>query len=199
MPSLIYRSPILYELSMTALYGRHYDARYRAVADLIEPESSVLDLCCGPAVIYRRYLRKKGIAYSGFDINPVFVEKVIDRGALARQRDVSDPQPLPQADYVLMQASLYHFLPDPQPLLRRMVEAARRAVIIAEPIRNLATSRSPFLSSLGSLLSDAGNGAERLRFTEAALDKTIAECFGSIEGSFLIEGGREKVYVHYLK
>ena len=40
--------PRLRDCVMLALYGRHYGARYRAVADLIPDGSSVLDLCCGP-------------------------------------------------------------------------------------------------------------------------------------------------------
>jgi SAM-dependent methyltransferase len=184
---------------MMALYGRHYDARYRAVANAIENGASVLDVCCGPAVIYRRYLRAKRVAYVGLDINPSFVRRVIESGALAEVRDVRDSIPLPEADYVLMQASLYHFLPDARPVLQRMRDASRHAIIIAEPIRNLATSRLPLVSSVSRLLTDAGAGSEPLRFSEAGLDRMIAEAFGRIDDSFLIEGGREKVYVHYLE
>lgn len=198
MPSLIYRSPFLYELSMRALYGRHYEARYRAIADLIEPQSTVLDLCCGPAVIYQRHLRHKHVVYTGLDINETFVRKVIDVGGLGNLRDIRDPQPLPRTDYVLMQASLYHFLPDPRPVLSRMLEAATRAVIVAEPIRNLTTSRLPLIGSFSGLLTNAGSGSERSRFTEPDLDQVVTEVLGGTDGSFLINGGREKVYVSYV-
>ena len=52
--SLIYRSATGYELLMRALYGRHYADRMRAVADEVPAGSSVLELCCGPATLYRR-------------------------------------------------------------------------------------------------------------------------------------------------
>lgn len=183
---------------MRLLYGRHYEARYQAIADLIKPLSTVLDLCCGPAVIYQRHLRQKRVSYFGVDTNPGFVHKVFEAGAVGSVRDVRDPQPFPKADYVLMQASLYHFLPDPIPVLRRMLDAANDTVIIAEPIRNLTGSSLPFIGSLSSLLTDAGNGSEPSRFTETHLDHVITQAFGSAESSFLIEGGREKVYVHHI-
>ncbi|MFS8086996.1 MAG: class I SAM-dependent methyltransferase [Acidobacteriota bacterium] len=195
MPSLIYRSSFVYELSMMVLYGRHYGARYRAIADLIKTGSTVLDLCCGPAILYQRHLREKSVAYIGIDINERFVQRVIESGALGRVGDLRSAEPLPQADYVLMQASLYHFLPDPLPVLRRMREAAKQAVIIAEPVRNLTSSGLPMLGSFSSLLTDAGNGAEQARFNEQTLDELITDSFGGTRRSFLIEGGREKVYV----
>ena len=71
--SLIYRSSSFYEFTMLALYGRHYGSRYRAVADLIPGGSSVLDLCCGPALLYHRYLRHKSVRYTGLDVNAKFI------------------------------------------------------------------------------------------------------------------------------
>src|SRR5436305_14222025 len=52
--SLIYRSALGYELVMRALYGRHYAERMRAVAAEVPHGSSVLELCCGPATLYKR-------------------------------------------------------------------------------------------------------------------------------------------------
>lgn len=57
---------------MALLYGRHYSSRYQAIADLIQPASTVLDLCCGPGVLYRRFLRKKAVNYTGIDLNSNF-------------------------------------------------------------------------------------------------------------------------------
>src|SRR5262245_23908878 len=79
--SPIYKSTTIYELAIFALYGRHYSSRCREVADLIAAGSSVLDLCCGPARIYRRYLREKSIDYTGVDISQKFVNRLIARGA----------------------------------------------------------------------------------------------------------------------
>ena len=78
--SFIYKSSTAYELAMLLLYGRHYSSRYRAIAELIPPASNVLDLCCGPAFLYRRYLRAKSVPYTGLDINAKFIEQVARLG-----------------------------------------------------------------------------------------------------------------------
>ena len=75
--SLIYRNASVYELAMLLLYGRHYASRYRAISELIPDGSSVLDLCCGPALLYHRCLRAKDVQYTGFDINSRFIEQLI--------------------------------------------------------------------------------------------------------------------------
>lgn len=194
-PSLIYRSPALYELAMIGLYGRHYPSRYRALADLIPPQSSVLDLCCGPAVLYSRYLRRKSVDYAGLDINETFIKRLIRRGVHAKVWDVSKDDPLPSADYVIMQASLYHFLPDPLPILNRMLEAARKQVIVAEPIHNLTHAKLPILASFARLLTNPGSGIQSFRFTEHTLDDLIGNVYSPPAQATLIRGGREKLYV----
>src|SRR5947208_245210 len=135
---------------MRTLYGRHYGARYRAIADLVPAGSSVLDLCCGPGFLHDPHLRGKGVVYTGLDINRRFVARLRRRGATALVWDLNDGRELPTADFVVIQASLYQFLPEPRPLLRRMLRAAREAVVVAEPIRNLSTSRFSWLAALAS-------------------------------------------------
>jgi SAM-dependent methyltransferase len=193
--SLIYHSTLLYELVMMALYGRHYFARYRAVAGLIPAGSSVVDVCCGPATLYHRYLRPKGVRYTGLDLNDRFLRRLKRRGASGQVWDLRTGGPLPRADYVVMQASLYHFLPDPAPVVDRMLAAARARVVLAEPVRNLATSRVPVLAALARRHTDPGSGAAAGRFTEANLDKFFARYAERVREAFLIPGGREKVYV----
>lgn len=193
--SLVYRSPLAYELVMLLLYGRHYWARYRVIAGLIAPGASALELCCGPGVLFGRYLKRKRVDYLGLDLNARFVHRIGRMGGRAQVWDLSSEQPLPAADYVVMQASLYHFLPDAGPVIERMRRAAHRAVIVAEPIRNLSTSRVPLLSALARRATDAGQGARPLRFTEESLDGLLGGSEAGLRESFCIPGGREKVYV----
>ena len=94
-----------------------------------------------------------------------------------------------------MQASLYHFLPKPESVLGRMLRAARKAVIVAEPIRNWSNSRSSIFSVLGRRLTDPGTGQHMLRFSEEAFDKIFESYSPLVVKSFLIPGGREKVYI----
>jgi len=194
-PSIIYRSARLYELAMLLLYGRHYYSRYRAIAELIPEAATVVDVCCGPGVLYTRYLRKKNVAYTGLDMNEHFVEEMVRRGVQAFVWDMRSDAALPRGDYVVMQASLYHFLPNPRAVLDRMLAAARKKVIVSEPIRNLSDSNSTLLSAIGKRFTNAGSGAENLRFSETSLDELMATFGSRVERSFLIPGGREKVVV----
>ena len=194
-PSLVYRSALVYESAMLVLYGRHYFSRYRVIADLIPQNASVVDVCCGPARIYHRHLKRKGVRYYGLDINQRFISKLVRAGAGGEIWDLTNERELPPADYVVMQASLYHFLPDGAAIVDRMVRAARRQVIIAEPIRNLADSKIPFLSALARRQTDPGIGEQSHRFTESTLDKLMSRYTSRPNRSFLIPGGREKVFV----
>ncbi|WP_406697788.1 class I SAM-dependent methyltransferase [Singulisphaera sp. Ch08] len=195
--SLVYRNSFTYELVMRLLYRRHYLARFEAVAQLIPAEASVLDLCCGPGTLFDRHLRAKGVRYTGLDCNPGFIARIKRLGGEGQGAvcDVGRLESFPQSDYVIMQASLYHFLPDVESLLNRMEQAARRAVIVAEPIRNLATGSNRWLATLASRQTNAGLGSQPTRFTEAMLDHLFASRTAHPFRSFLIPGGREKVYV----
>jgi trans-aconitate methyltransferase len=193
--SLIYKSTPLYQLVMLALYGRHLDSRYRAIAELIAEGASVVDLCCGPPILFRRYLRHRSVRYTGLDINAKFIDQLARSGGEGRVWDLRKDVPLPAADYVIMQGALYDFLPDALPVVERMFAAAQKQVIIAEPIRNLASSKFTWLRWIARHLTDPGSGAQPHRFTQQSLDEFLAAYAGRLERSFLIPGGREKVYV----
>lgn len=192
--SLIYRDSRLYELAMLAVYGRHYRGRYSAIATLIPAWSSVVELCCGPGVLYSRHLGTKNVRYLGLDYSPDFVGALQRRGVDAQLRDLRAPDPLPPADYQVMQASLYHFLPAPQGVLERMLAAAQVRVIIAEPVRNLTTDY-PRLAGLFARATDPGTGASTARFDEVSLARFFEPYRELVESAELLPGGREKVYV----
>ncbi len=193
--SLVYRNPFLYESVMIALYGRHYAARFRAIAELIPAGSRVLELCCGPGILFSRYLKEKRVDYTGLDVNTRFIAELTRRAGRGIVWDLHSNKPLPPADTVVMQASLYQFLPDAEPVVRRMLAAAESQVIIAEPIRNLSDSRLRVLAACARHHTDAGLGATPMRFTR----QTLAEFFDRLalqpRQRFLIPGGREEVYV----
>jgi SAM-dependent methyltransferase len=190
----VYRSAALYETVMRVLYGRHYGARQRAVAALIPEDSSVLELCCGPGTLYRRHLARKRVRYLGLDINAGFLRRVRRSGADAREWDVRSPDPLPPADYVLMQASLYHFMDDPRPLIERMLAAAGRQVILAEPVHNVAKQAGP-VGAVAARLTDPGTGPQPDRYDESSLERVLEPFASRVRERTLLPGGREKVYV----
>lgn len=194
--SLIYRSALGYELLMGVLYGRNYGARMRAVAEQVPDGASVLECCCGPGTLYERHLRRRTAGYVGLDVNPGFVERLRRRGVDARLLDLAaDAEPLPEADVVILQASLYHFLPQPERILDRMLTAARERVIVSEPVRNLASSEHALIARLGRRAADPGVGGHAQRFNEASLAALMERYRDRVLRSFAIPGGREVVYV----
>ncbi len=96
-----------------------------------------------------------------------------------------------------MQSSLYHFLPDAAPIVERMLAAAEKQVLIAEPIRNVADSQSALLAFLARKLTNPGTGDQPHRFNEARLDALLQPYRhqGQVVESRLIAGGREKLYI----
>jgi SAM-dependent methyltransferase len=193
---VIYRSARGYELLMRVLYGPHYSARMRVVAEQVPRGASVLELCCGPGTLYFRHLNDRAAEYVGVDVNRRFIARLRRRGIDARLLDLTThADPLPRADAVVMQASLYHFLPDAGRIVDRMLAAARERVIISEPIRNLAASTVPGVARLGRRAADPGVGSHAGRFTEATLDELMDRYPRQAVAAFKIPGGREKVYV----
>jgi len=171
-----------------------YGERMRVVAEEIPPGASVVELCCGPGTLYERYLRERTSSYIGLDVNDRFVSALRSRGVDARRIDLAAYDgPLPSADVALMQASLYHFLPDAGPVVDKMLAAAQQRVIVSEPIRNLATSSLPVIRLLGRRGADPGVGGHADRFTEQTLDRLMERY--SVVKALTIPGGREKVYV----
>jgi SAM-dependent methyltransferase len=169
----------------------------RAVAAEVPDGASVLELCCGPGTLYLHYLRTRTREYVGIDVNPTFVDQLRRRGVDARRLDLASNggDPLPTADTVLLQASLYHFLPAADRIIDRMLAAARDQVIVSEPGRNLASSDLPLVGRLGRRAADPGVGGHAQRFTEETLEALMARYRERTLKSFPIPGGRERVYV----
>jgi glycosyltransferase involved in cell wall biosynthesis len=170
-----------YNLTMRLLYGAEYAGAAAAVAARIADGASVVDVCCGTAQLYRDFLRARGCRYLGLDFNGDFVMHARRRGADVRWFNL-ESDPIPAADYVVICSSLYHFwerVDDVVTLLRR---AARRAVIISEPVRNL--SQLPALGHLAAALTDPGvaGGAGHLRrFDLESFGALVARHGGRVE------------------
>jgi len=195
--SLIYHNAFIYEGMMRVLYGSGYNGRFQALADLIPEGGSVLDVCCGPGTLFHRYLKKKGVHYTGLDINSAFIERLSASGATGIVWNLDEDRPLPRSEYVIMQASLYHFLSDAMQIVTRMLAAAEKQLLIAEPIRNVADSPSALLAFLARKLTNPGTGDQPNRFNEVRLDALLDPYRrrGQVLESRLIAGGREKLYI----
>jgi hypothetical protein len=138
--SLIYAHPSLYQLLMRVIYAGGYAARYQALSQLIPDGADVFEACAGDAYLYRHYLQPRGIRYRAGEFNETFVTHARARGIEMQRFDLRK-DPVPQADVVLIHASLYQFMPDHQQIIDRLLAAARQQLIVSEPVRNLSSSR----------------------------------------------------------
>lgn len=196
MSSLIYQNRAVYHGLMRLLYGRHFSARYEAIAAEVPAGSSVVDVCAGDGYLYLRYLRAKSVQYQALDIAPRLVQWMQRQGIQAQQFDVWRDT-LPVSDSVIMQASLYQFLPDAAPIVEKMLRAARRQVIVTEPIRNIASSDNPLLRLVGRRLTrpEAGGGTYQAhRFDRDSL-LALVQRFSALEKTRELPGGREMLIV----
>ncbi len=173
MSGLVYSHPLIYSLLMRLLYGRGFQERYRAVAGLIPDGSRVNDLCCGDGYIYFRYLRRKGVHYTGFDENPAFVRHLERRSVPARRFDLFEDE-LPSGDCLLLQASLYQFIPRHEEVLARLLASDHRLVIISEPVTNLSSAGNPLVRTLAQRVSATRRGPCRYRFSREQLLELFA-------------------------
>jgi hypothetical protein len=192
--SLIYAHPALYRVVMQLLYGRGYVARYQAISSLIPDGADVFEACAGDARLYERYLRPRGIAYRAGEFNERFVAHARARGIAMDRFDLRSDE-VPRADVVILHASLYQFMPEHRQIVERLLAAARRTLIVSEPVVNLSTSRWALIRWIAKRSADPGSGDKPQRFDEASLDSFFRTHFADrIESSTVIEGGREKIY-----
>ena len=196
MSSLIYRHRAAYHLLMRLLYGRYFSARYEAIAAEVPAGSRVVDVCAGDGYLYLHYLRAKSVQYQALDISPRLVQWMQRHGIQAQQFDVWQDT-LPSADIVIMQASLYQFLPDAAPIVEKMLCAARQQVIVTEPIRNIASSDNPLLRFVGQRLTrpEKGGGAYQARRFDRDSLMALFQRFPAFEQSHELPGGREMLIV----
>ncbi len=199
MISPFYRHKALYELLIRLLYRSNYDNKYSSIAKLVPKGSSVTELCCGPAILYKKYLYNHVNSYYGVDVNKGFISELRKLGGNGEVADLRNLEyDIPKAEVLLIQSSLYHFIPDNGAidLLRRMVSASSGIVIISEPILNLTNGSSPFLSWLSKVLGDPGTGpGHENRFDEQSLDLLFEQLGEFVIDNFKVADGKEKVYI----
>ncbi len=187
--SLLYLSHPLYEFCMRTIYGKGFDEKNRAAADLIPQNASVLDLCAGDACIYRHYLKQKNVKYLGLDQSRDFEKFARKEGIPFETCDLQKNPELPEADYVLMLSSLYQFIPHEHDILQAMIRAAKKAVIICEPIKNLAQSKNWGIRTLAKALTYPHVN----RFDKQSLTRVFEEL--KFNRMVEISGGREMLGV----
>lgn len=167
----VYWHPTIYKLMIKALYGKEYGRRYKVLADEIG-DLEVLDVCCGDGAL-ASYL--KSGKYTGLDFNGNFMNSLAKKGLKALCRDIIKDD-LPAAECVLMQGSLYHFYPNHKEIIKKMMLAGGKKIIISEPVRNFSNSHFGILRFLAKYLTKTSRGFHEKRFTKEEINE-IAEEF----------------------
>lgn len=184
-PGILYNHPFAYKLAMKLLFGRDYSDRYKKVANLVSAGSSLVDVCCGDSQLYT-FLVKKNISYLGLDISPAFVAFGRKRGINIRLADVERDE-IPQADYVVMQGSLFQFK-NPGKIVSKLHKSAKKALIISESINNLETKpyvSKTLLSYFSTKLVGTRNRNPHFRFDEKSFRKLLS----TYDPKFIRAGG----------
>ncbi len=191
----VYEVPALYRLLMLLGYGPDYAARYALVADRIGEPDDVLEVCCGHLGLYR-HLARRGLvrSYVGLEQSPAMLRLARRRGVDVRAFDVRAGGTLPAAGTVIMQASLYQFHDIADTLLPRLWAAARRLLVIAEPVRNLSQSRFGVARwAARALTRTSDSRIHTFRYTEASLLELYRRCGVPVSRVDRTPGGREVV------
>ncbi len=189
----IYSNQRVYQLVIRLLFGRHFRARYETLAAEIPNGAQVVDVCAGDCYLYRRFLRKKGVQYLGLELSPQLVRAARAQGVSVQAFDIRQDE-IPSAEIIVMQGSLYQFLPNATVVMQKMLAAARRKVIIAEPIRNLSSENNWLGAASRILTRPHANEScySGQRFNAESLQK-LFDSFDAFERAFLIPGGREMI------
>ncbi|MBI1745369.1 MAG: hypothetical protein HYR55_02135 [Acidobacteria bacterium] len=200
MPSIIYRSLLLYKLGLLLSYRSKYRKRYTTVAALVPDHVRVVDYCCGDAEIYTSHLKHRDVAYLGLDFNEQFIARLRDqRGVPCQVMNICVDEPVP-ADFSLMMASLYQFIPAHKALIDKILAYSKRFILV-EPVRNNTESSCWFIRKLAYLLNDPGDGMKPHRFTPASFkaflenykDRLITLIEGDVEIVAVLKGDLDRL------
>lgn len=110
-------------------------ARARAIANVIEEGSSVLDIGCGDGAILKYLIAEKGVAAQGIDISEKAVTFARSEGLNVSLGDVLNSDNLDMSskyDYIILSEIIEH-IPDPEKLLLQLRDKFNKALIISIP------------------------------------------------------------------
>ena len=172
MKSVTYWHPVIYKILMKVLFKRNYKMRYLEIANLIENNSSVIDICCGDAQLYS-FLKNKKIKYTGIDFNNVFLDYLRNKKINVIHLDINKEDIPIKADYVVIQSSLYQFMPNHLHIIKKLLEISKKYLIIQETVKSYTSSSNFFFSLIGKILNNPGDGYKTKRLDKQLLLKEL--------------------------
>ena len=193
MRSILYWHPIIYNLLVKLMYKKHYNDRYREINRLIEADSSVVDVCCGDSYLYS-FLKNKNINYLGLDFNPTFINVSVKKGINVRLFNIFKDE-IPKADYVVIQTSLYQFIPNHDRILKKLLLATGKYLIITETVKSFGASNNKFISTIGKFLNNPGDGVKPERFSKSSFETAIEPFRKKIIDKYFICDGMDLLVI----
>ncbi len=160
---------------------------------MIQPCTSVVDLCAGTSLLYDQ-LKDKNVGYTAIDINPVLVKKMVKQNINAVEADITKAN-IPEADTIVMCSSLYHFGDKAAETVRKMLRSARTQVIILEPVKHVSNSRIKFFAKLARRASRIDGVVPMDHFDNQRLSKVLHSVPG-LQLTKVISGGRDILAVY---
>jgi methionine biosynthesis protein MetW len=111
-----------------------YAHKFRLIAGLVEPGSSVLDIGCGDGRLLEYLREKRSVRVRGVELSQVACGLARQKGLDVVQADVTaDGWSLEEpVDYIIMSEVLEH-LPSPERLLLRLKDVCRRRLLVDVP------------------------------------------------------------------
>ncbi len=175
----LYWNPFFYRAILKAIRSKDPNAMYRTVAQEIGGLST-LDLCCGYGEL-RRWTANGD--YIGIDKNPAFLRHLRKKCIAAIEGDLSDVV-WPPAECLVIVDSLYHFLPDIDSVMSKIMAYPFRKLIVSEPIENLSHSSWTWLSRFAVWATRVDGQRHPHRFDEQTLRSFFARYrFGRVTKS----------------
>jgi methionine biosynthesis protein MetW len=108
--------------------------RHRLMAEIIQPQTRVLDIGCGDGAFLAHLVESKQVHASGLDISVDAVERARSRGVHAELADITLAEfHLAEVyDYIVLSEVLEHLV-NPEDLLLRLKGHARKGILLTIP------------------------------------------------------------------
>jgi len=166
----VYWNVSSYRLAMRFLRPKGRADMYRLISKEIAGKST-LELCCGYGELIKWI---ENVEYTGMDKNPAFIHSLLNKNIRAIEGDIMKT-PWPPADCLVLIDSLYHFLPQIDEFMGKVLNTPFKKAIISESIVNLSSSSYKWVAKISSWATKVDGQTYPRRFKEASLQNLFGK------------------------